>query len=134
MGPGAVSIDLAAAPGAAVSAVTRLAAGEERTLIELAGLALLRARATDRHVLAAVTNLSPSTIAWSDAIGHAAGVLDPGEACELPAPVPDAPGAPPVPPLCLQLIAAETVALTITVSVAGRPPDRRVLAQALVSS
>jgi hypothetical protein len=133
MGPTAISLDAAASPGAAVSAVATLASQGETKLIELDGLAGIAARMTDGGVHARIANLSPGNLQWMDPVQGGAGVAVPGDAFELPFPAPVASGRAPALPVCLQLVVAESVAITVTLSVVASAPNRLVLAQALVS-
>jgi hypothetical protein len=133
MGQPAISLDAGASPGAAVSALTTLTPGEEKTLIELEGLAWIGVAMTDLVVLARIRNLSPGDLQWTDPVRRGDGVAPPGDGFEVSAHAPDIPGAVPMPALCLRLIAAQAVAITLTMAVVGAAPRHRVLAQALVS-
>lgn len=133
MSQSAISLDAGDSPGAAISALTTLALGEEKTLIELEGLASIGVELSDRFVQTRIRNLSPADLHWTDAVRSGDGVAGPGDEFEVSAPAPAIPGPVPAPALCLRLIAAQAVAITLTLTVVGAAPDHRVLAQALVS-
>jgi hypothetical protein len=133
MSQSAISLDAGDSPGAAVSALTTLALGEEKTLIELEGLARIGVEMTDLIVHARIRNLSAGDLQWTDPVGRVDGVALPGDEFEVSAHAPAVPGPVPMPALCLRLIAAQAVAITLTMTVVGAAPHHRVLAQALVS-
>jgi hypothetical protein len=133
MSQSAISLDAGDSPGAAVSALTMLTVGDEKTLIELEGLMRIGVEMTDLSVQARIRNLSPGDLQWTDPLGRGDGVAPPGDGFDVAVDAPAAPGPVPSPALCLRLIAAQRVAITLTVTVVGAPPHHRVLAQALVS-
>jgi hypothetical protein len=119
-------LDLAQAAGAAIFACCVLD-GRPRRLLELTDIARLGVVAGFAPSRIKVDNLCQGELRWSDLTGGVADVAGTGETFELPIDRPERPA-------CLQLVASESLCVTVTVSFVGRSPTRYVVAQALVSS
>jgi hypothetical protein len=120
-------LDLADAAGAAIFSRCVLDGQPRRLLLELTNIARLEVVAYFTPFRIKVDNLCHSELRWSDVTGGVADVARPGEGFELYLDPPEGPSY-------LQLIAADSLCVTVTVSLVGRSPSRYVLAQALVST